>query len=876
MDKYNLFVISHTHWDREWYQTFQEYRARLVYLMDNLIDLMEGNPEYRYFHMDGQTIVLEDYLEIRPENGDRLKKLVKDGRIIIGPWYVMPDEFLLSGESLVRNLQKGFDICAAYGVEPLECGYVTDIFGHNSQFPQILKGFGLDSALLYRGIGDYPRDAFTWSSMDGSSVLCIKMDRERSYSNFYFALRWPFEGRDFNKAEAVSRMKDLFSFSRDLAVSRNILMMDGVDHMEAEPGLPEILNVLNNEIPEINIRQSRLTDFIAEQKKTENLEEIKGELYELGKRGINNQVLKNVLSSMVHIKQMNNSCETLLTKWAEPFDLISNSINHKDTRGFFREAWKLLLQNHPHDSICGCSITRVHQDNEYRYRQVSDIANDILDRAMEDIALSADTRGKGTRCLVVFNPSQEEVDGVIEADIEFPEASQGSFRIYDNKGNEIEFQIISAAKSSVKRKVAFKRLIEFNRFDIYRVAFKAYIPPVGYSTYTYEEFNIIPPAKGDYTYQEFNCPVRHAGSLKTGHMAWENEYLKVSVSPSGSLDVVNRKTNKLYGNIPYFEDCGDAGDGWNYRKPSADKTYLSQGAEVSVEYDAPMAVQWKLVHKMTIPPGLSDSLAERLPASDEFAITTYITMRKESPILDFKSVIDNRSGEHRVRVLFPTYIDSDRFFASTPYWLQERSIIKPDRSNYIEKETGVFPNQGIVLIKDQKDSLALYNRGLYEIEVTEDKSHTLALTLFRSFRSEVGRDRGEMSFMFRTMTFEYALDFMPGENAVIKGEAWRAGIKGLCTDCHQGFLPSSKTFLQLDIKGAVLASFRKDEKGMAVLRLYNPSEKALSGTLGLPEEPKEVYLLNLNDENAGSISYTGNTIPLKLEKAQILSLGLKY
>ena len=151
--KLNLFVISQTHWDREWYQTFQAYRKRLVFMMDELIEHMEKDVNYKYFHMDGQTIMLEDYLKIRPENEDRLKKLIQQGRLIIGPWYVMPDEFLVSGESLVRNLQKGFEFQELTVYKPMKCGYVVDIFGHNSQFPQILKAFGMNSAILFRGIG---------------------------------------------------------------------------------------------------------------------------------------------------------------------------------------------------------------------------------------------------------------------------------------------------------------------------------------------------------------------------------------------------------------------------------------------------------------------------------------------------------------------------------------------------------------------------------------------------------------------------------------------------------------------------------------------------------------------------------------------------
>jgi len=305
--KWKLFVVSHTHWDREWYQTYQQFRRRLVGMIDDLVAHLERDPDYRVFHMDGQTIVLDDYLAIRPEMSERLATLIRDGRIVIGPWYVMPDEFLVSGESMVRNLRRGIAMSRSYGVEPMACGYVTDIFGHNNQMPQILRGFGIDSALLYRGIGDYPKDLFVWRGADGSDVLAMKMDRERSYSNFYFAIRWPFDGREYDEDEVVERMRALIDFSAPLAVSDNLLMLDGVDHVEIEPRLPGLLELVNRRMPDVEIVHSRLGEYVAAQKQHEaGCEVISGELYRLAERGVNNQLLKNVLSSMVHLKQSND------------------------------------------------------------------------------------------------------------------------------------------------------------------------------------------------------------------------------------------------------------------------------------------------------------------------------------------------------------------------------------------------------------------------------------------------------------------------------------------------------------------------------------------------------------------------------------------
>ena len=148
---YIMYVIAHTHWDREWYAPFQHFRIRLVRLMDKLLHLLEHNPDYTHFNLDGQTVLLWDYVEIRPENRGRLEEYVSAGRLGVGPWFILPDEFLVSGESLVRNLQLGHRIAAEFG-HVQKAGYIPDTFGHISQLPQILRGFDIGTAMHFRGL----------------------------------------------------------------------------------------------------------------------------------------------------------------------------------------------------------------------------------------------------------------------------------------------------------------------------------------------------------------------------------------------------------------------------------------------------------------------------------------------------------------------------------------------------------------------------------------------------------------------------------------------------------------------------------------------------------------------------------------------------
>ncbi len=166
-EQLNIILVPHTHWDREWYLTFQQFRARLVHTIDKLLDILDRDSNFTYFMLDGQTIVLDDYLEVQPEQEERLKKYARAGRINVGPWFIQPDEFLVSGESLIRNLQVGLQRATEFG-EPMRIGYVPDCFGHIAQLPQILQGFGIDNAVFWRGVGAEARKSeFLWAAPDG-------------------------------------------------------------------------------------------------------------------------------------------------------------------------------------------------------------------------------------------------------------------------------------------------------------------------------------------------------------------------------------------------------------------------------------------------------------------------------------------------------------------------------------------------------------------------------------------------------------------------------------------------------------------------------------------------------------------------------------
>src|SRR5580765_455329 len=432
----DIHVVSHTHWDREWYLTYEQFRFRLVALVDRLLDLLDADPSYKHFHLDGQTIVLEDYLEIRPEQETRLRQAIADGRILIGPWYVMPDEFLVSGESLVRNLLRGHRISREFGT-PMPVGYLPDLFGHVGQMPQIWRQFGLDNTILWRGFGGAHAE-YWWDAPDGSRLLMMHLPPE-GYCNATRIV--------FDPGAMMARAKEKVEFERGRTRTGQALLMNGVDHVEPHTAIPTLIAQLSA-IPGQHARHSTLPDYVAAVRtavETERppLATIVGELRS-GTDYAN--LLPGVLSARVYLKQRNAHVQTLLESYAEPLSVFASHLassplapSHPAPLTFFsypsgqlRHAWKTLLQNHPHDSICGCSIDAVHEENMTRFARARQVGDAVVDVALDAIADSVPTPAMpGIIRAVVVNTDAIECARVVDAFIDLPVDSAEPWRIVD-------------------------------------------------------------------------------------------------------------------------------------------------------------------------------------------------------------------------------------------------------------------------------------------------------------------------------------------------------------------------------------------------------------------------------------------------------------
>jgi len=395
--RWRAFVIPHTHWDREWYERFEGYRARLVPMVSRLLDVLERDPDFRSFTFDGQTIAIQDYLEQRPADVPRVEALVKTGRLLIGPWHVLADLLLVSGESIVRNLQEGLRSAGELG-RAARVAYVADPFGHPAQLPQLLRAFGYDTYVFARGMGDEGESVgseFWWVSPSGDRVRAAHLVDH--YSNALPLVGPAEEGPDALRRRVRAKTARILDRLTPYANGDVILLMVGDDHVEAYARLPEAVREMRQVYPNVDARIASLEEFAAVMPPLQH--EVSGEIAS----GRYRPILRGVNSTRVWIKQENVACERLLLERCEPLDALTGGT----ARDELRDLWRMLLQNHPHDSICGCSIDAVHDvDMAPRFAYVRERGDALAGRLLERLA------GRGTSPML-WNPLPWARDAVV-------------------------------------------------------------------------------------------------------------------------------------------------------------------------------------------------------------------------------------------------------------------------------------------------------------------------------------------------------------------------------------------------------------------------------------------------------------------------------
>ena len=897
-----IHVISHTHWDREWYLTYEQFRIRLVALVDRLLDLLDADPDYRYFHLDGQTIVIEDYLEIRPEQEPRLRAAIECGRILIGPWYVMPDEFLVSGESLIRNLARGHQVSRQFGT-PMPVGYLPDLFGHVAQMPQIWRQFGLDNTILWRGFGGKNAE-YWWQAPDGSRVLMMHLPPE-GYCNATRIV--------FDPAEMMMRAAKAVDFERGRTVVGQALLMNGVDHVEPQVEIPDLIAKLSA-IPGQRAQHSTLPAYVDAVRRAVDetkpaLETISGEL-----RGGEDyaNLLPGVLSARVYLKQQNAHVQTLLESYAEPLAVCASMLGARYPAGEIRHAWKTLIQNHPHDSICGCSIDAVHEENMTRFARARQVGDAIVDSSLMTIADSIEPARAGSLRVVAVNPDAVEGPRIVEAFIDLPFDSAEPWRRVDQQildrpvtfwpkglditrvtavgGGDVAFQVLGEDDVIAHEMSRFETPWALRVRRMHLIFLAPSLPSCGYAAF---DLQIGSPeaARG---------PATPGGAVTATGREAENELLRLTVNEDGTLDLVQKATGAIYRRVALVEDSGDVGDEYNYCPPSTDRRLTSSDARVvsvACVHAGPLRAMFRIDLELQLPAAAAPDRQSRHATSVGVPLSIEATLDAGSPRVSFAVTVENAARDHRLRMLFPTGADRvTTARADTAFDIVSRPARREVPAT-VKNEAPVSnaPMISVVDAGDDRTGATVIGKGLMEYEVVRDAgSSAIALTLVRAVgdlsRNDLAtRPSGHAGPPVATpaaqCTGRYRFDvaFEPRGAAPVAGRLFASARAVTVTPRvvaarkPGGSAPATRSFLRVDRKSGdvVLSALKKaEDRDSVIVRLFNPGETDANLELTPGFVVTQAFAVNFLEAREQALTRTGNGVSVRLRPHQIQTVEL--
>jgi len=672
--------------------------------------------------------------------------------------------------------------------------------------------------------------------------------------------------------------------------------MNGVDQLEAQDNLSGILKSISEQLEEDKIIHSTLPKYVQAVKDTHGeLETFKGEMRE----DRNCQILAGTLSSRMYLKQENEKSQTLLEKYAEPASVMAWALGKEYPQEYLRYAWKLLMENHPHDSICGCSLDQVHAEMMPRFAQVQQIGEELTHRALDFVASIVQMTEAAN--LFVFNPLNYDRSEVIEATVEFPlgpptrsgvhpiiEQAKGTdvlgIEVVNDNGNLVRYQIVNTeiVTKQILSPIELPMAQNFRKYDLLIDATD--IPACGYKTFGVRPSNERPAGDLLGKKQRTTSSYRRSLALPEPNVL-ENEHLRVEIQTNGGLTVKDKNTGKIYVNCNVFEDVGDVGDEYRYVKPLHDKVYTTLNCSPSVAeiLDGPLCAKYRVTYNFELPESSAENDRTRSDSLTVCQIVTDVQLRKNSPMVEFTTAITNTAKDHRLRVLFPSGIQTDFSHAEGQFDVLTRPVRPP--KDWINASP-FYPQQSWVDVNDEQVGLTVINKGLTEYELYDDVQRTLALTLLRC----VGRLSGggespaaqktPGAQCLGTYTFQYAM--YPHEGKWEDAEVWKTAhqhnvpVRVVQTGRHDGDLPGHLSFVRIEPANLVLSAIKKSERADSIIiRLYNTTDESVEGKVSFPREVKEVNLVNLNEEFQRRLAASADTVKFAVAPKQIVTLEVK-
>ena len=910
------YLIPHTHWDREWRYPIWKNRMLLVEFMEELLGILDNDPDYRCFLLDGQVAPIEDYLEVAPHDRERVSRHIKDGRIAIGPWYSLPDLYPLDGESLVRNLLFGTRVAQGYG-DWQKVGYNSFGWGQTAQLPQIYKGFGIDFIICAKKVSEEraPESEFLWQAPDGTTVLTSRLGKH-ARGNFYylsylyakygvnclssdFAYRPALSGTAIHGAGPERQDEDFFILEPKTGYDARLLadgfkdsweaseatiakdcrlFLNGTDFSTPHPDLTQMIVDLGQSFPDIEFVNGRLEDYAHDMHERLDgypLRTISGELRD----GPAGDCSANALSSRIYLKQLNKKAQNILIHQAEPWSAVAKALGSPYPEGFFKAAWKYMLESQAHDSINGVTQDKTADDVEQRLAQAIEMGQVLFDKAVAQIIKRIDLGGyeDSESLVLVFNPRPRPAHEIIAVNVVTDRgAAVWSLLACDTDGSPLAVQELSRDEKAYPVHDMGARPWPFLADRHLMLVDSGLIPALGYKV-----IRFLPESTFDRTHYYWLNPRKSEGAdISKTDGVLENEFLRAELQTDGTFRLVDKERARTYEGLHYFEDSGDIGNYWAYYPPYRDQVYTSRTCRVTswTEDNGPLQATIAVRYDWELPAYADESengirgQSRRSEETVPFSIISRFTLTKLAKKLQVRSTMRNTARNHRLRVAFPTGINSSTAASSGHFTVDERPAVSTrDAEGKFWPEMNTLPMQHFVDLSDGQRGLALLNNCLTEYELKDDEHSTLYLTLFRAMGNmmvtwweAVGIFPDQKgSQLLRELEFEYAI--YPHGGDWNSGGVWPEAdglnrkIQAIqVTGRTKGTLPPSEGFLEIYPDCLVQSAFKKaEDRDSLILRVFNPTDEKVKAAIKTGFKLRDAWVTDLNENRLGSLSVEG-------------------
>ena len=838
-------VVGHTHWDREWYLPFEGFRARLVAMMDSLLEYLEADPAFRCFVLDGQAIMVEDYLEVRPEAEARIRALAQADRLKIGPWYTAVDTFLPDPESLVRNLILGRWSARRWGGTEMQVGHLPDTFGFIGQLPQVLHHFGIQDAFAWRGFHPIGSSAACWwQGPDSSRVLLMRP--AEGYCEGMLGVTDP--ERFLEEAlPGILRYQDEEPYDDRLFVI-------GCDHLPASSRLPWLAEQIAARVGH-PVEVGPLEDMALRLRNPnvgERLPVIHGE-----QRDPCLAVCPASISGtrIPQIKQTNQRVEALLLGLAEPLHALSELNGGDADRAHLRWAWRLLAQNHPHDSIPGCSTDAVHREMGVRFERAAAVALDAAQRGAQRLASTLDPAALGELGAIgivslVGGRCRLRVRLHGQPDRPFP-----SIGLISADGTVVPHVVVGRGRERVTYRRDQDRFANEGATEVsHLVCTRDWLMEARRETNRWEmpfediELELEAPRAG---YTTLRIQDARDRTPRIGAAHWRagaelaNDAVRVWLGDEG-LYLEDLRSKRVAGPV-WFEHAGDSGDEYTANPlPELPVVFWPRAADGQIVEDA-LGQRMRVPLLMQVPARLARERTRRI---GRVTLDGELLIGLNGRRADLTLRLTNRARDFDLRLL-ANLTGATRAWSGVPFGLEAREKdpghVTP---NAPQQWIPDFPFRGwLALQESEGHGMALFARGLYEAAVRwpAGGGSSIALTLLRGVgwlsRSDLETRPGDAGPRLATPeaqclgTHHWDLALVPFEADEFEtlpalSEQFLRPAAAFPIQWAEGSAPPTRSFAEgLDDRAVISALRPADTFAGGMLHAHNPTSVELAANV---------------------------------------------